>query len=32
MDFIVGLPKTRANHDTIGIIVDRLTKYVHYSY
>ncbi|KAL8147994.1 hypothetical protein AgCh_005357 [Apium graveolens] len=26
MDFVVGLPKTRANHDTIWVIIDRLTK------
>ena len=30
MDFIVGLPRTRANHDAIWIIVDRLTKTAHF--
>ena len=29
MDFIVGLPKTKANHDAIWVIIDRLTKTVH---
>ena len=26
MDFVSGLPKTRKQHDTIGVSVDRLTK------
>ena len=30
MDFIVGLPRTRANYDAIWVIVDRLTKSAHF--
>ena len=30
MDFVVGLPKTRANHDAIWVIVDRLTESAHF--
>ncbi|KAL8120055.1 hypothetical protein AgCh_017258 [Apium graveolens] len=30
MDFVVGLPRTRANHDTIWVIIDRLTKSAHF--
>ena len=30
MDFIVGLPKTARQHDTIWVIVDRLTKVSHF--
>ncbi|KAL8104338.1 hypothetical protein AgCh_028521 [Apium graveolens] len=30
MDFVVGLPKTRANHDAIWVIIDRLTKSAHF--
>ncbi|XP_074373866.1 uncharacterized protein LOC141714233 [Apium graveolens] len=30
MDLIVGLPRTRANHDAIWVIVDRLTKSAHF--
>jgi len=30
MDFIVGLPKTPTNHDSIWVIVDRLTKSAHF--
>lgn len=30
MDFVVGLPRTRANHDAIWVIIDRLTKSAHF--
>jgi hypothetical protein len=30
MDFIVGLPRTWANYDSICVIVDRLTKVAHF--
>ncbi|KAL8148810.1 hypothetical protein AgCh_005977 [Apium graveolens] len=30
MDFIVGLPRTKANHDAIWVIMDRLTKSGHF--
>ena len=30
MDFVVGLPRSKANHDAIWIIVDRLTKSAHF--
>lgn len=30
IDFIEGLPQTRANHDVVGVIVDRLTKSAHF--
>ena len=30
MDFIVGLPKTSQHHDSIWVIVDRLTKIAHF--
>ena len=30
MDFIVGLPKTSQHHDSIWVIVDRLTKTTHF--
>ena len=30
MDFIVGLPNTSQHHDSIWVIVDRLTKTTHF--
>jgi hypothetical protein len=30
MDFIVGLPHTSCHHDSIWVIVDRLTKVAHF--
>ena len=30
MDFVVGLPKTLGKFDSIWVIVDRLTKSVHF--
>jgi hypothetical protein len=30
MDFIVGLPNTFRHHDSIWVIVDRLTKVAHF--
>jgi transposase InsO family protein len=30
MDFIVGLPRTRASYDFIWVVVDRLTKLAHF--
>ena len=30
MDFMVGLPKTMGKYDSIWVIVDRLTKSVHF--
>jgi hypothetical protein len=29
MDFVVGFPKTQKGHDSIWVIVDRLTKVAH---
>lgn len=30
MDFLIGLPRTRKQHNAIWIIVDRLTKSAHF--
>jgi hypothetical protein len=30
MDFIVGLPRTRADYNSIWVILDRLTKVAHF--
>jgi ribonuclease HI len=30
MDFIIGLPKTRNGHNSVWVIVDRLTKVAHF--
>ena len=30
MDFFIGLPRTRRQHDAIWVIVDRLTKSAHF--
>ncbi|KAL8132071.1 hypothetical protein AgCh_007823 [Apium graveolens] len=30
MNFVVGLPKTKSNHDAIWVVIDRLTKSAHF--
>ena len=30
MDFVVGLPKTRRHHNSIWVIVDKMTKSDHF--
>ena len=30
MDFVVGFPRCRSGHDTIWVIIDRLTKSTHF--
>ena len=30
MDFVIGLSRTRRQHDAIWVIVDRLTKSMHF--
>ena len=30
MDFVVDLPHTQTSHNTIRVIVDRLTKFAHF--
>ena len=30
MDFVVGLPRTRADYDAVWVIMDRLTKSTHF--
>ena len=29
-DFVVGLPKSKKNHDAVWVVVDRLTKVAHF--
>ncbi len=30
MDFIIGLPRSQKNHDTVWVIMDRLTKSAYF--
>ena len=30
MDFVVGLPKTRRQHDSIWVIINKMTKSAHF--
>lgn len=30
MNFVVGLPRTKANHDAIWVIIYQLTKLAHF--